>query len=94
MKNQHTPGPWTTTVVERCGSIFIDTKVDGVPIAEICDLKSGGVSGTEANARLIASGPETLDALRDLVALCDERGLKQKWQTKVARAAIALATTK
>lgn len=72
MKAQHTPGPWMATVGNR-GTLCV---ISGD--AWICGELSNGngeVPGeAEANARLIASAPELLSALKDLVEAVYEHG--------------------
>lgn len=67
MSEQHTPGPWLVGPV-------IDGGVDDIPEIVIqratalgnlsVSVALGGLSGQEANARLIAAAPELLEALR------------------------------
>lgn len=70
----HTPGPWATNPVNAQVDAF-DT---GAPVA-VCRLlwptKKRSEAETEANARLIASAPEMLMALRELVASCEDQDL-------------------
>jgi hypothetical protein len=58
-KVAHTPGPWTynMTGCESSHGLPIITKANGHLVAELCDHN-------EANARLIATAPELLEALK------------------------------
>ncbi|CAB4154873.1 hypothetical protein UFOVP653_37 [uncultured Caudovirales phage] len=97
---KHTPGPWflaekvegkhTTTNMRR-----IRSEREGMEHGAVCEVY-GIADGSEAhaNARLVASAPELLEALKNLV-LCSER-----WEDThtalvmdAARAAIAKATS-
>lgn len=103
---QHTLGPWEVQSGEDAcfhqGNRFAITKsgTDGrepwqVTIAEIWPATAGA---DEADARLIASAPELLEALHELEALFDYQGDARPytWQERLpmlerARAAIAKA---
>lgn len=94
-QTQHTPGPW-----ERIGNLVRgpyamgDKDKPGIMIAE-CPQSDPDAS---ANARLIATAPELLEALRGLLAVHDsvtqgqENELRQVWVPK-ARAALAKAAS-
>jgi hypothetical protein len=66
-KDQHTPGPWA---IARCGEN--DPKPcgiysEGIATGMVCSIGTQHESA-QANARLIASAPELLEALRAMVA--------------------------
>lgn len=83
----YTKGPWR---VERqnpsptSGEWMIAGSTPGY-LAEVRDCGGGGV---EANARLISSAPELLEALQDLASAAEAMGIG----TDMARAAIKKAT--
>jgi hypothetical protein len=61
MTTKHTPGPWAKRDLEILGPYKSN--------AYICDLSSFafmGIDEAEANATLIASAPELLDAAKDI----------------------------
>ena len=82
MKNQHTPGPWKHD--EKWGLIKYGK-------TEICALHSGN----EANAHLIASAPDLLEALRfllaDYIAIQGDKLTGSTVPIEMAQAAIAKA---
>lgn len=91
MSTQHTPGPW-----EYRESIPQEPTViarnNACRVAETCEMPGQDVDERRANARLIASAPELLSALQDLVAdkyLADPINADRMAS---ARAAIAKAT--
>ncbi|RIZ48189.1 hypothetical protein [Pseudomonas aeruginosa] len=100
--NAYTPGPWAA-VEDACGSPVIVTYRDHqdpakwVPTNYSASISVGVGDHTEsrthgnewANAKLIAAGPELLEALVALVEC--EQTTPELW--KAARAAIAKATT-
>jgi hypothetical protein len=113
MKTTHTPGPW------RLGKPFNgfiwgpdptrgDQSGANWPLAEILPYRNGQrcTEEDEANARLIASAPELLEALENLITECqkarpyivlsDDDGMAAYSATaksiQSARAAIAEAT--
>lgn len=88
--SKHTPGPWA----EIEGAIY----ALGGKVAQPCD--GWGAATEEANARLIASAPEMLEALKDWLQLADEAVRnygedmvhpKERGVIRSARAAIAKA---
>lgn len=94
----HTPGPWT---VSNIGEVFAGKNT------RICNPDQTGVDGmAKANARLIASSPDLLTALKNLLDVQDvdehdssEEMLSNPHETKdcvlcVAREAIAKAEGK
>jgi hypothetical protein len=91
MNTKHTPGPWLATVT--------DTTCGGEPaIWEITD-KHGGViaediSYNPANANLIASAPDMLDALQRIESSLEHEPEIYSDILSVARAAIAKAIGK
>jgi hypothetical protein len=68
--NTHTKGAWHIGEGNGEGSIFADSgrtrfESGGTTLYPICEINSGWDEGEDAaNARLIASAPELLDALR------------------------------
>jgi hypothetical protein len=98
---RHTPGPWTATSQGNAWPIIRDS--EGVSIAKTdCSISPGkwvdGFDQCEANARLIASSPDLLEALEAAEAYLVERGLDFRGVTgrtvilPKMRAAIAKAT--
>ena len=72
---KHTPGPWHPVIASGCFS-GIDALNDDINIVIIGDIHDqeddGGVRGrtaeeAEANARLIASAPDLLAALKEVM---------------------------
>jgi hypothetical protein len=63
---QHTPGPWKQAIGPKFGETDIMALHSVTAIATVYT----GVNGTDgnANARLIAAGPEMLEALKGLLA--------------------------
>lgn len=90
---QHTPGPWKT--FRPYGTIYIKARLRGSTIQEVA---SCGPTETpeqqEANARLIASAPELLEALRELLDACKDAKFSSDPFDAIpnARTAIAKAT--
>ena len=85
--SQHTPGPWYHTASAPEGTVFSDLHELIVPYGP-----SGATERTHADARLLASAPELLAALRAIVVVMD--GSQPKDYTgalMVARAAIRRA---
>lgn len=88
MSTKHTPGPWTRgegdsqSVLSEIGWECVAQANDGLP-------------NMDANARLIASAPDLLEALKELVDANDDAAHPQ-WKgspvENMARAAIAKAT--
>lgn len=90
MTDTHTPGPWTIDGVDYIDIIS--------PAGRIAMLDSdAGLPGAQemANARLIASAPALLEALRAMLAKHDQgrEHLSDLWpaEAAAARAALALA---
>lgn len=69
---KHTKGPW------KIGKRAMDTIFSGDDA--IADVFPNVVSG-KANARLIASAPELLEAVKELIEICITEG---NWETKQA----------
>jgi hypothetical protein len=88
----HTPGPWTLDRRQSMyGDYFRTLGTDGKPI----DERLGSATG-EANARLMASAPDLLEACKDAVMYLDpscEECPSPEVLLDVLRAAIARATT-
>lgn len=88
MKTKYTPGPWST--FKGYGShpdlpIFIDagkTKQESLPICQINQTVDTTTEMAKANARLIASAPELLEALKEAFNyLSQENGKRVKYET-------------
>ena len=108
MNQSHTMGPWVTDGqggYERQrsdGSPWRSQCVgtaDGRTVAEVCIPKGGGWKHPEAlaNARLIASAPELLEALEELRAQLREHvkfDVKRHYSLMVADAAAGTAIAK
>lgn len=112
-KKQHTPGPWNVSDVfnvpvgpgdipEKAPSAWIDRAHDGIGITFCAHLPRERIL---ADQRLIASAPEMLEALDELVAEFDadveeyesQQGsgyVPDTFGIELARAAIAKATGK
>ena len=74
MKAQHTPGPWEKWPDSDSDSLAVGPVAGGVAVCQIVTTDGQGLThrGTletaAANAALIASAPELLAALQNLVA--------------------------
>ena len=98
-KTQHTPGPWTISDEvnadgDETGAYLINTLENQyVPLGD--QWRGLAKTYTEANARLIASAPELLEALKELHKLDSAtNGVETKRYDNAmnaARAAIAKA---
>jgi len=84
--NKHTPGPWS---VDDPHQIWAESAGEYVAITRVEDWETIPREQAEANARLIATAPDLLEALNELIG----------WQTtapheaiQAAKAAIAKAT--
>ena len=90
----HTEGPWEVWTITDTGLPGIVAH-NGPTVAEVTKWTSAGNSNPEvmqANARLIASAPELLEALDALLWAAAEKTLKQKEEVwEQARRAIARA---
>ena len=83
MNAKHTPGPWHTA-----GDQGVQIRSQRDQIAKVWTMRG---NEWKANARLIASAPELLEALKAVLAnSLDSKGLADAH--KQARAAIAKAT--
>jgi len=95
--SKHTPGPWAIRKHEKGFVVYYSDGEIRSNTAQCYDHAVAEEHGTaEANARLIASVPELLEALQDCLALivngagkCDDDPRRIEDQ---ARAAIAKAT--
>lgn len=98
MKAQHTPGPWAwhhhegqfvksefSSLVAENGDIVID---DGSASGAQCQI----IDPFGADARLIASAPELLEALQDMLILYSGISHDPDETLRCARAAIVKAT--
>lgn len=65
-RQEHTPGPWQATT-NAYGCNFVQRWEAGEPHDLICGGNSHDTL-TEANAKLIASAPELLEAAREVAA--------------------------
>lgn len=94
-KPTHTPGPWKVNgQAGYAGHTVIDT--NGRSVAAFPSSSKRPKSERDANARLIASAPELLAALKDLEAFADHVFDNDEWAKGhgvmvKARAAIAKA---
>lgn len=92
--NKHTKGPWHVGTGNGEGSVFADTgrtrlEQGGTTLYSICSVTRGWNDGEDAaNARLLASAPDLLAALREAIEIIEGTGLDASPQ----RAAIAKAT--
>lgn len=95
MKTKHTPGPWS---ISKISNLRIDNSNGEIVCALLYATTDGQITPeTEANAKLIASAPDLLEALKDayqvllargkLLGLDDQGPVMDK-----VRAAIAKAT--
>lgn len=86
---QHTNGPWSYK--EQWGYYKIHSEDEGVSVVHGIDSKS------EANANLIATAPELLSALKEMMAVFQDHEQYDEESAEVvsiARAAIAKAEGK
>ena len=98
-ERKHTPGPWIArraTGEDNCIATLASNSRGGIPTCLWEILPEAGHAMTTrqqaANARLIATAPELLDALTDLVGGCGKEGdLFSSEAMEKARAAIAKA---
>jgi len=75
MKTQHTQGPWLLTGIQGSDALMVGGDLDGSQV--IADIRTGeDYQQSEADARLIASAPDLLAALR--MALSSLAYLKDK----------------
>ena len=86
-ETSHTPGPWE--VFESHAGTYV---IDSAEQSAVCRIE--WCLEDEANARLIASAPEMLDALKRLCSKfgVDDNGSPRDWtEWREARAVIAKA---
>lgn len=90
----HTPGPWRVHQVQLIGTTDAENIVHSVeaspmgqPAIVAPEIWGSSNAMRLANARLIAAGPELLQALKEVVAIADRRTV----EFDRARAAIAKA---
>ena len=101
----HTPGPWGLAQYAKGAALpipFIEHKTiavfsDGARQGDVAYMQHGlwGDHQALANARLIASAPDLLEALREMLAVYGNDGhfhAPALRATRAARAAIAKAT--
>lgn len=103
MNTKHTPGPWRTLSHDTLHNVrHIDAGPKGYERITVAILDG---KQSEANARLIASAPELLEAFQELVAINEEHnhhldkimGKPPEWKDAYlnkARSAISKATGK
>jgi hypothetical protein len=89
MMSKHTPGPWSLYCKTKDEIVVRKINKDMGELCKIADVYGYG------NARLIAAAPELLEALENLVSLC-EAGLNGEYNIEAElaepRAAITKAT--
>ena len=89
----HTPGPWILSTIDGVEDSLMAGGGDGSEV--VADIRIHWDAATvEANARLIASAPDLLQALRVLAGFAAAHGgdILVKEHLKLARAAIEKAT--
>lgn len=91
----HTPGPWVPVLSSKRSDLacVVTEKNEAGFAALVCHIQTAHVETANANARLIASAPELLEALKKLEQKFGDRGdgwPDNRWDA--ARAAIAKAT--
>jgi hypothetical protein len=93
--NKHTPAPWHVGIGNGEGSIFSDsgrTRLEdgGTTLYPICSYNRGWNADEDAaNARLIASAPEMLAALRECLTLLNDPDAEGSDALRVERQIIA-----
>ena len=85
--SKHTPGPWYF-LPDRNGRLQVGPSIN-YTVAEMCVTP---LEGQEANARLIATAPELLEALTDCVEHMHWTQPQGEAAWKKAKAVIAKAT--
>jgi hypothetical protein len=90
MGAKHTPGPWVADEYPHGDVWHIRYGKRGNWLAEV--MTDGDHKGAAADARLIASAPDLLEALQSLVANLAEGDFISETRIDAARAAIARAT--
>ena len=90
MSTKHTPGPWHSAQ-DRTLPIEIFTSTgDGDTEERIAVICGGNSAKADANALLIATAPELLSDLKDMIDLAECSGLRSQ-AIKNARASVAKA---
>lgn len=102
--SQSTPGPWSVwTFGESAIDLAVGPQAGGVAVCQIVTTQANGIATPEAqetgaaNARLIASAPALLEALKQIIEAADDpdngkdRDLVEMIDWDQARAAIAQA---
>ena len=93
--NKHTPAPWHVGIGNGEGSIFSDsgrTRLEdgGTTLYPICSYNRGWNADEDAaNARLIASAPDLLAALRECLTLLNDPDAEGSDALRVERQIIA-----
>lgn len=99
--SKHTPGPWRVIEYSQFGDTRFDiAQEDGAPYTPslsdvatlICHVRPDYIPIQEANARLIASAPELLEALRVAVRQNSHDMLMTGEEIRKCESAIAKAT--
>ena len=81
---KHTPGPWTSRATASLGPQYVVyPEAAGPDVAIVYDHDGC----TEANARLLASAPELLEALRQWRSTIGPMSIGERWTTEQALAA-------
>ena len=91
--NKHTPGPWFA-FVDKGQTIIRTSRTSAAfsPLAVVKGDKRDTLKDHEANAKLMASAPDLLEALRNISDLYDsDEGCRSLPEYIAARAAIAKA---
>jgi hypothetical protein len=67
MKTEHTQGPWKAHVAHESLNVVTDSvvTVDGLHVADVASY-GASIATRNANARLIAAGPDLLAALQEI----------------------------
>ena len=90
MKTNHTQGEWTVANDETLGTVILNNGDESQLIAKVYNETKGSV---ELNAKLIASAPELLEALKSLLTLAIELGANPNYNIiREANEAIKKAT--
>ena len=83
--SQHTPGPWTSETV-----VYVTPHL--APHIRAGEGLGGDDIEEDANARLIAAGPELYEAVRDLLSICEcVEEIDERVDKRMIRARAALA---
>ena len=84
----HTPGPWKVETRTRSGEFVRTTHITGPDGAHLANV---GPCNIEANARLIASAPDLLAALKRALSLVEELPHPNNYMAATIRETIAIA---